>query len=170
MLPTQCRGLLADGAPSSRAGVREPPAARCTAVRIPARDQRHSCPLGGRWRRDLDCTFCCDILSDFCNHFRRNPCHDFRSEFRRDYRRDFRRDQFGHALSSRAAVSRLGRGFAAAVLPRLFGKNPRSRAPPVGFELETNSFQIYAIANLDKTSLFRTLKKLDKFSLVFVEF
>ena len=25
--------------------------------------------------------------------------------------------------------------------------------PPVGFELETNSFQFYAIANLDKTSL-----------------
>ena len=28
-----------------------------------------------------------------------------------------------------------------------------TRAPPVGFELETNSFQLYAIANLDKTSL-----------------
>ena len=25
--------------------------------------------------------------------------------------------------------------------------------PPVGFELETNRFQFYAIANLDKTSL-----------------
>ena len=53
----------------------------------------------------------------------------------------------------------LGWRFAAALLPRLFGKNPRSHhkgatAPPqVGFELETNCFQIYAIANLDKTSL-----------------
>ena len=28
-----------------------------------------------------------------------------------------------------------------------------TRAPPVGFELETNGFQLYAIANLDKTSL-----------------
>ena len=28
-----------------------------------------------------------------------------------------------------------------------------TRAPPVGFELETNSFQFYAIANLYKTSL-----------------
>ena len=28
-----------------------------------------------------------------------------------------------------------------------------TRAPQVGFELETNSFQFYAIANLDKTSL-----------------
>ena len=28
-----------------------------------------------------------------------------------------------------------------------------TRAPPVGFELETNCFQFYAIANLDKTSL-----------------
>ena len=27
-----------------------------------------------------------------------------------------------------------------------------TRAPPVGFELETNCFQFYAIANLDKTS------------------
>ena len=26
-----------------------------------------------------------------------------------------------------------------------------TRAPPVGFELETNGFQFYAIANLDKT-------------------
>ena len=82
----------------------------------------------------------------------------------------------------------LGRRFAAALLPLLFGKNPRShhkgatgrvrtsnwrptasssmplptwtripghttRAPPVGFELESNGFQFYAIANLDKTSL-----------------
>ena len=29
--------------------------------------------------------------------------------------------------------------------------------PQVGFELQTNSFQCYAIANLDKTSLCRTL-------------
>ena len=28
-----------------------------------------------------------------------------------------------------------------------------TRAPAVGFELETNSFQFFAIANLDKTSL-----------------
>ena len=28
-----------------------------------------------------------------------------------------------------------------------------TRAPPVGFELETNGFQFYAIANLDTTSL-----------------
>ena len=28
-----------------------------------------------------------------------------------------------------------------------------TRAPPVGFEPETNGFQFYAIANLDKTSL-----------------
>ena len=28
-----------------------------------------------------------------------------------------------------------------------------TRAPPVGFKLETNCFQFYAIANLDKTSL-----------------
>ena len=27
-----------------------------------------------------------------------------------------------------------------------------TRVPPVGFELETNCFQFYAIANLDKTS------------------
>ena len=26
-------------------------------------------------------------------------------------------------------------------------------APPVGFELKTNGFQFYVIANLDKTSL-----------------
>ena len=52
----------------------------------------------------------------------------------------------------------LGRRFAAALLPRLFGKNPRSHHKGVtwegvGFELETNGFQLYAIANLDKTSL-----------------
>ena len=28
-----------------------------------------------------------------------------------------------------------------------------TRAPPVGFKLETNGFQLYAIANLDKKSL-----------------
>ena len=45
-----------------------------------------------------------------------------------------------------------GRGFAAALLPRLFGKNPRShrKAPPIEFQLETHGFQFYAIANLDK--------------------
>ena len=45
----------------------------------------------------------------------------------------------------------LGLRFAAALLPRLFGKNPTTREPPVGFELEINGFQFYAIANLDKT-------------------
>ena len=36
-----------------------------------------------------------------------------------------------------------GRRFAAALLPRLFRKNPRShhKGAPVGFELETNGFQ-----------------------------
>ena len=44
--------------------------------------------------------------------------------------------------------------FAAALLPRLFGRTPdqTTRAPPVGFELETIGFQFYAIANLDKTT------------------
>ena len=42
----------------------------------------------------------------------------------------------------------IGRRFAAASLPRLFGKNPRSHHKGA-----TNSFQLYAIANLDKTSL-----------------
>ena len=31
--------------------------------------------------------------------------------------------------------------------------SPQAGAPLVGFELETNGFQFYAIANLDKTSL-----------------
>ena len=44
----------------------------------------------------------------------------------------------------------LGLRFSTALLPRLFGKNPRShpvttRAPLVEFELETNGFQFYAI-------------------------
>ena len=49
----------------------------------------------------------------------------------------------------------LGRRFAAALLPRLFGTNPRShhKGATGRFELETNGFQFYAIANLDKTSL-----------------
>ena len=41
------------------------------------------------------------------------------------------------------------RRFAAALLPRLFGNNVpghTTRAPPVGFELATNSIQFYAIA------------------------
>ena len=33
------------------------------------------------------------------------------------------------------------------------------RAPPVGFELEINGFQFYAIANLDKTSLKRNSQR-----------
>ena len=47
------------------------------------------------------------------------------------------------------------RRFAAALLPRLFGtKVPghTTREPQVGFELATNCIQLYAIANLDKTS------------------
>ena len=50
----------------------------------------------------------------------------------------------------------VGRRFATALLPRLFGTYPRShhKRPPVGFELETNGFQFYATANLDKTSLY----------------
>ena len=49
------------------------------------------------------------------------------------------------------------RRFAAALLPRLFGKNPRShhKGATGRFELETNGFQFYAIANLDKTSQYR---------------
>ena len=47
----------------------------------------------------------------------------------------------------------LGRRFAAALLPRLFGTNPMSHHKG-GFEPETNGFQFYAIANLDKTSLY----------------
>ena len=49
------------------------------------------------------------------------------------------------------------RTFSTALLPRLFGtKVPghTTRAPPVGFELATNGIQLYAIANLDKTSLY----------------
>ena len=52
--------------------------------------------------------------------------------------------------------SYLGWRFAAALLPRLLGKNPRSHHKGVtgGVRTETNSFQFYAIANLDKTSLY----------------
>ena len=62
---------------------------------------------------------------------------------------------FGLTLRS---CSFIGQRFAAALLPRLFEKNPRSHhqgatGPLVGFELETKGFQSYAIANLDKTSL-----------------
>ena len=32
------------------------------------------------------------------------------------------------------------------------------QGPPVGFELETNGFQFYAIANLDKTSLLKVIQ------------
>ena len=59
-----------------------------------------------------------------------------------------------------------GRKFAAASLPRLFGTNPRSHhkgataCPQVGFELETNSFQFYAIANLDKTLMEQAINKI----------
>ena len=53
-------------------------------------------------------------------------------------------------------LSFIGRGFAAALLPRLYGTNPRSHhkgasaAPPIGFELETNGFQFYAISYLQE--------------------
>ena len=50
-------------------------------------------------------------------------------------------------------MGQLGRRFAAALLPRLFGTNPMSHHKG-GFEPETNGFQFYAIANLDKTSLY----------------
>ena len=51
----------------------------------------------------------------------------------------------------------VGLRFATALLPRPYcsGRIPghTTREPQVGFELETNSFQLHAIANLDKTSL-----------------
>ena len=53
------------------------------------------------------------------------------------------------------------RRFFAALLPRLFavfGSNVpghTTREPQVGFELATNGIQFYAIANLDKTSLYK---------------
>ena len=43
----------------------------------------------------------------------------------------------------------VGRRFAAALLPRLFGTNPRSQHK--GATGRVNGFQFYAIANLDKT-------------------
>ena len=54
---------------------------------------------------------------------------------------------------SRGRPDDIGRRFAAALLPRLFGTNPRShhKGATGRFELETNGFQFYAIANLDKT-------------------
>ena len=60
------------------------------------------------------------------------------------------------ASSTRHQSQALGRRFAAALLPRLFGTNPMSHHKG-GFEPETNGFQFYAIANLDKTSLIHTL-------------
>ena len=53
-------------------------------------------------------------------------------------------------------LGHIRRRFAAALLPRLFGTKVQghtTRAPPVGFELATNGIQLYAVANLDKTSL-----------------
>ena len=47
----------------------------------------------------------------------------------------------------------VGQRFASALLPRLFWKNPTTRVPQAGLELEINCFQFYAIAILDKTSL-----------------
>ena len=61
----------------------------------------------------------------------------------------------GSGLSIASLLARRQR-FAAALLPRLLGtKVPghTTRAPQVGFELATNCIQLYAIANLDKTSL-----------------
>ena len=64
------------------ARMREPPAARGAAGRIPATrsDQRRS--VGASWRRDLDRDCCRDILSDLRRDFRRDlrrdSCHDFR--------------------------------------------------------------------------------------------
>ena len=49
----------------------------------------------------------------------------------------------------------VGWRLAAALLPLLFRKNPRSHHKGATWrvELDTNCFQFYAIANLDKTSL-----------------
>ena len=51
----------------------------------------------------------------------------------------------------------VGLRFAAALLPLLFGTNLNPRhttwEPQLVFKSETNCFQFYAIANLDKTSL-----------------
>ena len=53
------------------------------------------------------------------------------------------------------AGSLSGRRFAAALYHDCSGRisGHTTRAPPVGFKLETNGFQLYAIANLDKKSL-----------------
>ena len=58
-----------------------------------------------------------------------------------------------------AATVAVGDTFQGGGSPQLYyhdcsGRIPghTTRAPPVGFELETNGFQFYAIANLDKTS------------------
>ena len=53
----------------------------------------------------------------------------------------------------------IGRRFATAYYHDCSGRIPghTSRAPQVGFELETNCFQFYAIANLDKTSLYAVI-------------
>ena len=63
----------------------------------------------------------------------------------------------GSVIPVQSSVS-IRLGFAAALLPRLFGTEVpghTTRAPPVGFELAaTNGIQLYAIANLDKTSLY----------------
>ena len=49
----------------------------------------------------------------------------------------------------------IGLRFAAALLPLLFGTNPRShhKGATDRVRMETNCFQFYTIANLDKTSL-----------------
>ena len=59
------------------------------------------------------------------------PHYRFRPNFRAEFRRSF----YYHDCSGR--------------IP-----GHTTRAPPVGFEPETSGFQLYAIANLDKTSVY----------------
>ena len=61
--------------------------------------------------------------------------------------------------SCRVHTGTLRRRFAAALLPRLglFGNSipgHTTRAPPAGFELATDGLQFCVIANLDQTSLY----------------
>ena len=51
----------------------------------------------------------------------------------------------------KAEVGRRGSFITTTVRDKIPGHT--TRAPPVGFELETNGLQFYAIANLDKTCL-----------------
>ena len=59
------------------------------------------------------------------------------------------------AATRTTATMMIGRRFAAALSPRLFGTKVRghtTRAPPVGFEPATDGIRFYAIADSDKTS------------------